>query len=73
MRQKKECAALLNTGNLEGYESKLDSRVEGTLEWVLKFLNIRIGYPARTPRFIGSRTMPALGNDLVDVHHAMHQ
>ena len=32
----KECVALLNTVNLEGYESKLDLRVEGTLEWVLK-------------------------------------
>lgn len=30
------CVALLNTINIAEYESNLDSRVEGTLEWVLK-------------------------------------
>jgi len=30
------CVTLLNTINIAEYESNLDSRVEGTLEWVLK-------------------------------------
>ncbi|KAL8689403.1 MAG: hypothetical protein Q9224_004647, partial [Gallowayella concinna] len=32
----KTCASLLNTFNVADYESKLDLRVEGTLEWVLQ-------------------------------------
>lgn len=32
----KKCASLLNTTDVAGYQAKIDIKVEGTVEWILK-------------------------------------